>query len=134
VNLFYLKILLFYLFFSCFSYSQSTNQDIDLLPLRESENGFVKKYRVLKTTISDKNFFKKKFENSTMNLDYVLRYHFYTGIEFGAKKNQLISMDGTVFNLTSTTATDITNEIIELIGGMFFGRKEYKNFKKQNLK
>ena len=66
-------------------------------------------------------------------LEYVLRYHFYTGIEFGAKKNQLISMDGTVFNIKSKTPSKITDEIIDLIGGMFYGQREYKKFERLNL-
>ena len=119
------------LLMSFFSFGQNLDKDIDLLPLRESKNGFIKKYRILKTTLKDKSLFIVKYKNTNMNLDYVLRYYFYTGIEFSSEKNQLISMDGTVFNLVSESPEEITNEIIELISGMFFGKSEFKSFNKQ---
>ena len=119
------------LLMSFFSFGQNLDKDIDLLPLRESKNGFIKKYRILKTTLKDKSLFIAKYKNTNMNLDYVLRYYFYTGIEFSSEKNQLISMDGTVFNLVSESPEEITNEIIELISGMFFGKSEFKSFNKQ---
>ena len=119
------------LLMSFFSFGQNLDKDIDLLPLRESKNGFIKKYRILKTTLKDKSLFIAKYKNTNMNLDYVLRYYFYTGIEFSSEKNQLISMDGTVFNLESESPEEITNETIELISGMFFGKSEFKSFNKQ---
>lgn len=119
------------LLMSFFSFGQNLDKDIDLLPLRESKNGFIKKYRILKTTLKDKSLFIAKYKNTNMNLDYVLRYYFYTGIELSSEKNQLISMDGTVFNLVSESPEEITNEIIELISGMFFGKSEFKSFNKQ---
>ncbi|MAU64010.1 MAG: hypothetical protein CMC38_06700 [Flavobacteriaceae bacterium] len=129
----FLKKILLILIIPVFSYCQSSNENINLLALRKSENGFAKKTRTLKTTLKDNSFFQEKYRDTNINLEYVLRYHFYTGIEFGAKKNQLISMDGTVFNIKSKTPSKITDEIIDLIGGMFYGQREYKKFERLNL-
>jgi len=51
-----------------------------------------------------------------------------------AEKNQLISMDGSKFNLSSKNAVDLTDEVISLVSKMYFGKKEYKEFKKLNKK
>ena len=47
-----------------------------------------------------------------------------------ADENQLISMDGTVFNLFSNNAVDLTDEVISLVSKMYFGEKEFNQFKK----
>ena len=51
-----------------------------------------------------------------------------------SEKNQLISMDGTKFNLSSKNAKDLTDEIISLVSKMYVGRKEFKEFKDLNKK
>ena len=109
--------------------SQIDRSSIELKALRESDN-YVKPYRILKTTISDKSFFQIKYLDSDMTLDYVLRYHFYTAIDLNSNTNQLISLDGTRFNLVSKNATDITNELILLVSKMYTGKKEFESFKK----
>ena len=121
----YIILLLFPLIF----FSQSKDKEVDLTALRLSDN-FSKPYRVLKTTISNESLFQKKYNNTNLTLDYVIRYHFYTSIDLNAKRNQLISMDGTVFNLSSKNAKDLTDEVISLVGSMYYGRKELKEFKK----
>tara|TARA_B100001059_G_scaffold32494_1_gene26162 strand:+ start:250 stop:633 length:384 start_codon:yes stop_codon:yes gene_type:complete len=110
-------------------FGQSKDKKVDLTALRLSDN-FSKPYRVLKTTISNESLFKKKYSNTNLSLDYVIRYYFYTSIDLNAKRNQLISMDGTVFNLSSKNAKDLTDEVISLVGSMYYGRKELKEFKK----
>ena len=124
-----MKILLLLLLtpFVCFG------QKVELPALRLSHN-FSKPNRVLKTTISDKSLFKQNYNNTDLTLDYVIRYHFYTSIDLNAGENQLISMDGTKFNLSSENAVDLTDEIISLVSGMYFGKKEFNDFKKQNKK
>ncbi len=109
--------------------SQIDRSSIELKALRESDN-YVKPYRILKTTISDKSFFQIKYLDSDMTLDYVLRYYFYTAIDLNSNTNQLISLDGTRFNLVSKNATDITNELILLVSKMYTGKKEFESFKK----
>ena len=88
----------------------------------------------MKTKITDKSLFQQNYNNTNLTLDYVIRYHFYTSIDLNAGENQLTSMDGTKFNLSSENAVDLTDEIISLVSGMYFGKKEFNDFKKQNKK
>ena len=110
------------------SFSQSINQEEELPALRLSDN-FSKPYRVLKTTTSDKSLFQQYYNNTNLTLDYIIRYHFYTSIDLNSEKNQLISMDGSKFNLSSKNAVDITDEVISLVSKMYLGEKEFKEFK-----
>ena len=106
-------------------------QEVELPALRLSNN-FSKPNRVLKTKISDKSLFEQKYDNTDLTLDYVIRYHFYTSIDLNSKENQLISMDGSTFNLSSDNAKDLTDEVISLVGGMYYGKKELNAFKELN--
>ena len=127
------KLILLLLFIPIISFGQSTDQEIELTALRLSDN-FSKQHRVLKTTISDKSLFQQYYNNTNLTLDYVIRYHFYTSINLNSEKNQLISMDGTKFNLSSKNAVDLTDEVISLISKMYLGKKEFKEFKELNKK
>ena len=109
----------------------SYSQELELPALRLSE-GFSKPYRVLNTTISDKSLFDQYYDDTKLTLDYVIRYHFYTLINLNSDQNELISMDGTKFNLSSKNAKDLTNEFISLVSKMYVGRKEFIKFKKVN--
>ena len=109
----------------------SYSQELELPALRLSE-GFSKPYRVLNTTISDKSLFDQYYNYTEITLDYVIRYHFYTSIDLNSKENQLISMDGSAFNLSSENAKDLTDEVISLVGGMYYGKKELNAFKELN--
>ena len=111
----------------------SIGQVVELTALRLSKN-FSKPNRVLKTTISDKSLFQQNYNNTNITLDYVIRYHFYTSIDLNAEENQLISMDGTKFDLSSKNALDLTNEVISLVSRMYFGKKEFIEFKELNKK
>ena len=122
-------ILLLLLINPLISFSQSINQEEELPALRLSDN-FSRPYRVLKTTISDKSLFQQYYNHTNLTLDYIIRYHFYTSIDLNSEKNQLISMDGSKFNLSSKNAVDITDEVISLVSKMYFGEKEFKEFKK----
>jgi hypothetical protein len=126
-----MKKLLIILFLLLLSPLVSIGQEVELPALRLSDN-FSKPYRVLKTTLSDKSFFQQYYNNTKSTLDYVIRYHFYTSIDLNAEENQLISMDGTKFNLFSKNAVDLTDEVISLVSKMSFGKKEFKDFKKLN--
>jgi hypothetical protein len=120
-------LILLFISFGCFG------QEVELKALRFSNN-FSKPNRVLKTTISDKSLFKQNYNNTDLTLDYVIRYHFYTSIDLNEGENQLISMDGTTFNLSSENAEDLTDEVILLVGGMYFGKKEFNAFEELNKK
>ena len=111
----------------------SYSQEAELPALRLSDN-FSKSYRVLNTTISDKSLFQQYYNGTNLTLDYVIRYHFYTSINLNSEQNQLISMDGTKFNLSSKNAKDLTDEIISLVSNMYVGRKEFMEFKELNKK
>ena len=128
-----MKKLIFLLSIPLISFGQSINQEEDLPALRLSNN-FSKPYRVLKTTISDKSLFQQYYNNTNLTLDYVIRYHFYTSIDLNSEKNQLISMDGSKFNLSSKNALDLTDEVISLVSKMYFGEKEFKEFKELKIK
>ena len=121
------KLLLIFIPFFCFG------QKVELPVLRFSNN-FSKPNRVLKTTISDKSLFKQNYNSTDLTLDYIIRYHFYTSIDLNEGENQLISMDGTIFNLSSENAEDLTDEVISLVRGMYFGKKEFNAFKELNKK
>ena len=128
-----MKKLIFLLSIPLISFGQSIDQKEDLPALRLSNN-FSKPYRVLKTTISDKSLFQQYYNNTNLTLDYVIRYHFYTSIDLNSEKNQLISMDGTKFNLSSKNALDLTDGVISLVSKMYFGEKEFKEFKELKKK
>ena len=127
------KLILLLSLIPIISFGQSTDQEIELTALRLSDN-FSKQHRVLKTTISDKSLFQQYYNNTNLTLDYVIRYHFYTSINLNSEKNQLISMDGTKFNLSSKNAVDLTDEVVSLISKMYLGKKEFKEFKELNKK
>ena len=111
----------------------SYSQEAELPALRLSDN-FSKSYRVLNTTISDKSLFQQYYNDTNLTLDYVIRYHFYTSINLNSEQNELISMDGSKFNLSSKNAKDLTDEIISLVSNMYVGRKEFMEFKELNKK
>ena len=121
------KILLLLLFIPLASIGQQ-----GVLKALRLSNNFSKPNRVLRTTISEKSLFKQNYNNTNLTLDYVIRYHFYTSIYLKAEENQLISMDGTTFNLSSENAEDLTDEVISLVSGMYFGKKEFNAFKELN--
>ena len=90
-----------------------------------------KGYRTLTTTFTDSLVFKKNFKNTKYSLDYVLRYYYATAIDLGCDKNELISMSGLVFPIESDKPDEIIEEVMALIGNMYYGRKEDKDFKRK---
>ena len=119
-----MKKLLILLFIPAVCFTQENE-----LPALRLNNNFSKPNRVLKTTISDKSLFQKNYNNTDLTLAHVIRYHFYTSIELNANENQLISMDGTKFSLSSKNAVDLTDEVISLVSSMYFGKEEFDEFK-----
>ena len=113
------------------SSSNLYSQMLDLPALRLSDR-FSKPHRTLNTTIADRSLFQQYYNNTNLTLDSVIRYHFYTSINLNSNKNELISMDGTKFNLSSKNAKDLTDEFISLVSKMYVGRKEFIEFKKLN--
>ena len=111
------------------SSSNLYSQIVDLPALRLSDR-FSKPHRTLNTTIANRSLLQQYYNNTNLTLDSVIRYHFYTSINLNSKQNQLISMDGTKFNLSSKNAKDLTDEIISLVSKMYFGKREFLEFKK----
>ena len=121
------NIILLFCFFAQISFSQ----DMPEMKVYVKNNKMEKGYRVLKTTIKDSLVFKKKFKDSNYTLDYVLRYYYATAIDLSCDKNELISMNGLVFPIESDNPDEIIKEVMLLIGNMYYGRKEDKEFKRK---
>ena len=121
------NIILLFCFFAQISFSQ----DMPEMKVYVKNNKMEKGYRVLKTTIKDSLVFKKKFKDSNYTLDYVLRYYYATAIDLSCDKNELISMNGLLFPIESDNPDEIIKEVMSLIGNMYYGRKEDKEFKRK---
>ena len=121
----YVSFLLFF-----FLISQVHSQESPEMKVYVKNNNMKKGYRILKTKFSDSLIFKKNFKDSDYTLDFVLRHFYATAIDLGCDKNELISMNDKVFKLKSETVENIIDEVISLIGNMYYGRKEDENFNK----
>ena len=105
-------------------------QSIDLPPFR-TNNTFSQPFRILKTKISDAALFDAKYGNTDLSIGYVLRYYFYTGIDLSSSNNELISMNGTYFEIPVTSdPIELARIAIYEIRDMSFGYREYKEFEK----
>ena len=122
----FLLINIFLLYFSSLLYCQ------DFFEGRKRNDVQLKhKSRILKTSIKKIDSFKIKFFDSSYTLEQVLRDKLYTSIQLNESKNQLISYDGTIFNLPDNmNPSDLTIKVVELIGNMYFGQFELKNIYK----
>ena len=98
---------------------------------KRKDLGFKFKSRVLKTSVKKIDSFKINFLNSKYTLEQVLREKLYTSIQLNQSKNQLISYDGTVFNLPDNlNTTNLTIQVMELIGDMYYGQFELERIEK----
>ena len=121
-----MRPVLFLLLF--FLISQVHSQESPEMKVYVKNNNMKKGYRILKTKFSDSLIFKKNFKDSNYTLDFVLRHYYATAIDLGCDKNELISMNDKVFKLKSETVENIIDEVISLIGNMYYGREEDENF------
>ena len=123
-----MRIIIFFIWlFTALSIAQEKPE----MQVYVKNNNMEKGYRTLTTIYTDSLVFKKKFKDSKYSLDYVLRYYYATAIDLGCDKNELISMSGLVFPIESTKPDEIVEEVIALIGNMYYGRKEDMDFKKK---
>ena len=121
-----MRIIIFFIWlFTALSIAQEKPE----MQVYVKNNNMEKGYRTLTTTFTDS--LKKKFKDSKYCLDYVLRYYYATAIDLGCDKNELISMSGLVFPIESAKPDEIVEEVIALIGNMYYGRKEDMDFKKK---
>ena len=119
-------ILFIFLFVSTLS-----SQEIPEMKVYTINKKMKKGFRVFKTTITDSLLFKEKYKDSDYTLDYVLRYYYATAIDLSCKENELISMSGKKFPLQSKEPITMVEEVMELIGNMYYGQGEHKEFKKK---
>ena len=123
-----MRIIIFFIWlFTAISIAQEKPE----MQVYVKNNNMEKGYRTLTTIFTDSLVFKKKFKDSKYSLDYVLRYYYATAIDLGCDKNELISMSGLVFPIESAKPDEIVEEVIALIGNMYYGRKEDMDFKKK---
>ena len=123
-----MRIIIFFIWlFTALSIAQEKPE----MQVYVKNNNMEKGYRTLTTIFTDSLVFKKKFKDSKYSLDYVLRYYYATAIDLGCDKNELISMSGLVFPIESAKPDEIVEEVIALIGNMYYGRKEDIDFKKK---
>ena len=123
-----MRIIIFFIWlFTALSIAQEKPE----MQVYVKNNNMEKGYRTLTTIFTDSLVFKKKFKDSKYSLDYVLRYYYATAIDLGCDKNELISISGLVFPIESAKPDEIVEEVIALIGNMYYGRKEDMDFKKK---
>ena len=117
---------IFFMFFSNLLFCQDFFEG-----MKRDDLEFKYKSRILKTSIEKIDSFKVIFLDSGYTLEQILRQKFYTSIQLNQPKNQLISYDGTIFDLPDNmTPNDLTIKVVELIGDMYFGKFELKNIYK----
>ncbi len=118
------------LFVSLFTSIAST-QELPEMKVYVKNSKMEKGFRVLKTTLSDSLLFKEKYKDSDYTLDYVLRYYYATAIDLSCKENELISMSGKKFPIQSKEPITMVEEVMELIGNMYYGQSEHQEFNKK---
>ena len=129
---------LFLIFFIITGCANSTGSDSDvdksdmvLDALRERSGVFFDdNTRNYYTSINDPSLFETIFPGTETSCGYILRFYFYTNIHLSSNSNELFSMDGSRFSLSSTSSdvVKLTREVIKIIGGMSMGGSELTNF------
>ena len=129
---------LFLIFFIITGCANSTGSDSDvdqsdmvLDALRERSGVFFNdNTRNYYTSINDPSLFETIFPGTETSCGYILRFYFYTNIHLSSNSNELFSMDGSRFSLSSTSSdvVNLTREVIKIIGGMSMGASELTNF------
>ena len=129
---------LFLIFFIITGCANSTGSDSDvdqsdmvLDALRERSGVFFDdNTRNYYTSINDPILFETIFPGTETSCGYILRFYFYTNIHLSSNSNELFSMDGSRFSLSSTSSdvVNLTREVIKIIGGMSMGASELTNF------
>ena len=108
---------------------ESQDNFFDALRLR-TDLSFDTNKRILFTTIDNIETFTEKYKGTEMTLDYVIRDRLHTAIFLSQKKNVLESMDGSLFYLSQNISSEeLTNELVSLIGKMYYGSSEVEQLK-----
>ena len=127
--------LIFFIITGCAN-STGSDSDVDqsdmvLDALRERSGVFFDdNTRNYYTSINDPSLFETIFPGTETSCGYILRFYFYTNIHLSSNSNELFSMDGSRFSLSSTSSdvVNLTREVIKIIGGMSMGASELTNF------
>ena len=130
------QLLLFFLIITGCANSTGSDSDVDqsdmvLDALRERSGVFFDdNTRNYYTSINDPSLFETIFPGTETSCGYILRFYFYTNIHLSSNSNELFSMDGSRFSLSSTSSdvVNLTREVIKIIGGMSMGASELTNF------
>lgn len=97
------------------------------------ELNFKTNKRVLETTLKNIEDFEAIHAEYKLSLKIILNKKLHTTIVLGQKENILYSFDGRQFSLKpSVSALKLTDEVIKLIGGMYFGRAEVDKLNKKS--
>ena len=98
------------------------------------ELNFKTKKRVLETTLKSIKDFEAIHAKYGLSLKIILNKKLQTTIVLGQKENILYSFDGQQFSLQpNVSALLLTDEVIKLVGEMYFGRSEVDRLKKKPL-
>ena len=102
------------------------SQDNFFDALRErTDLGFDTNKRILFTSIDNIAAFGENYKGTEMTLDYVIRDRLHTAIFLRQNNNVLESMDGSLFNLSQNISSkELTDEVVSLIGKMYYGSSE----------
>jgi len=112
------------------------SNDIILKALKERNDlDFDKKTRDFYTVVEDSSKFDYIFPNTDISCGYIIRYFFHTSIHLSSESNELVSMNGSVFDIEVSDSTNDKDYIINLtqnvlikIGDMYYGFSELKDF------
>ena len=110
--------------------------DIILAALKErNELDFDKNTRDFYTVVDDSSKFDYIFPNTDVSCGYIIRYFFNTNIHLSSDSNELVSMNGSVFEIEVLDSSNEKDYIINLtenvfikIGNMYYGFSELQDF------
>ena len=112
------------------------SNDIILKALKERNDlDFDKKTRDFYTLVEDSSKFDYIFPNTDVSCGYIIRYFFHTNIHLSSDSNELVSMNGSVFDIEvydSINEKDyiinLTRKVLIKIGDMYYGFSELQDF------
>ena len=112
------------------------SNDIILKALKERNDlVFDKKTRDFFTVVEDSSKFNYIFPDTDVSCGYIIRYFFHTNIHLGSESNELVSMNGSVFDIEVSDSINEKDSIISLtrnvfikIGDMYYGFSELQDF------
>ena len=80
------------------------------------------------TTIDNPSSFDALYPGTNMSCKEVLTVHFHTNIHLSQERNQLIAMDGSIWQVSGADAVELTINTVEEIAAMRYGSEENTEF------